>query len=649
MDRVIYFDIIAVPVYAIILYATFVRKMITGTSNRAFTYLLVASLVTAVCSLTTNLFGTVLPLSDADVIVVKIFSSLYFMFHVLVPILYLMFLFAETRLWYHMTQKKKLAVIFAPYMLSVVLIVVNIFTGAVFTVTTEEGYKRGPLISVFYILALVYVLWGASFLIVRRKMFSTAKWVSLISMYIINGIAVLIQFLFPRMLIEMIMTALMELYIVLIIMRPEDYMDQRAGLPNFRAYRNELTKILATNVRGTILIMRFLNAREMQRYMGDDKYFGFIRQTAARIRDYCERNKLISDMYFEQPGRIYLISDNYDFDFENGARELISELMNDIISIESNGVKIIPRFCEIRYPEDISDVGTIVNIGRQFHRIIPFDQFYTRAKEIIDSPTFRIRNNMDLILNRAITEKKFEMYYQPIYSVREKRFVSAEALIRLNDEEFGFISPAVFIPAAERRGLMVPIGDFVLESVFRFISENDFRELGLSYVELNLSVAQCVQCDLAEKIFALEKKYHVNPERVNLEITETTYENIGETTDTNIRILSENGFSFSLDDYGTGYSNMQRISKLPLKIIKIDKTLVDDMQSHAGMSVMQNTVSMMKDIRKEIVCEGVETAEQLDLLSSLGVDFIQGYYFSKPLPEDRFVEFIKEHNPVRTA
>jgi len=313
------------------------------------------------------------------------------------------------------------------------------------------------------------------------------------------------------------------------------------------------------------------------------------------------------------------------------------------------GAKIIPRFCEIRYPDDIKDAGTIINIGHQFHRIIPFDQFYTHAGEIINSPVFRVKNNMDLILNRAITEKKFEMYYQPIYSVREKRFVSAEALIRLHDEEFGFVSPAVFIPAAERRGLMVAIGDFVLDSVFRFISETDFRGLGLSYVELNLSVAQCVQGDLADKILALGKKYHVNPARVNLEITETTYENIGETTDTNIRILSENGYSFSLDDYGTGYSNMQRISKLPLKIIKIDKTLVDDMENRSGMSVLRNTVSMMKDIRKEIVCEGVETAEQLDVLTGLGVDFIQGYYFSKPLPADSFVSFIKEKNSGQTA
>ena len=241
------------------------------------------------------------------------------------------------------------------------------------------------------------------------------------------------------------------------------------------------------------------------------------------------------------------------------------------------------------------------------------------------------------------------MYYQPIYSVKDGRFISAEALIRLTDEEYGFISPALFIPAAERNGLMIPIGDFVLESVFRFIGEHDFNELGLSYIELNLSVAQCLQGDLFDKILALEKKYGVAPVRVNLEITETTYENMGEMTDINIRRLSDNGFSFSLDDYGTGYSNMQRISKLPLKIIKIDKTMVDDMASSAGMTVLRNTVTMMKDIRKEIVCEGIESADQLEKLTELGVDFIQGYYFSKPLPEDKFVSFIQEHNLPHSA
>ena len=421
-------------------------------------------------------------------------------------------------------------------------------------------------------------------------------------------------------------------------------MDSSSGLPSFKAYSVEIRKITVSKTREKIIVMRFINATQLRKYFGEEKYLSFVKDISSRIGDFLKEKGMIFDMYFEQPGRLYLIIDNFDIDFQGMLGDIYSIMIDDILELESHGAKIIPRFCEINYPDDTTDADTIINIGRQFHRIIPYDQVYTKASDIINTDSFRIKNNMEAILNRAVRENRFEMYYQPIYSIKDRRFISAEALIRLKDEEFGFISPALFIPAAERSGLMIPIGDFVLESVFRFISENDFRELGLSYIELNLSVAQCLQGDLSDKIFALEKKYHVNPERVNLEITETTYENIGDTTDGNIRRLSENGFSFSLDDYGTGYSNMQRISRLPLKIIKIDKTMVDDMENKAGMTVLRNTVTMMKDIRKEIVCEGVERAEQLESLTELGVDFIQGYYFSKPLPEANFISFIKEHN-----
>ncbi|MBR6303840.1 MAG: EAL domain-containing protein, partial [Lachnospiraceae bacterium] len=205
-------------------------------------------------------------------------------------------------------------------------------------------------------------------------------------------------------------------------------------------------------------------------------------------------------------------------------------------------------------------------------------------------------------------------------------------------------SPADFIPEAERRGLILPIGDFVLDAVHRFASENELEKLGLSYIEINLSVAQCLERELPSKMEALSNKYSVGPDKVNLEITETSYDNIGDIMDENLKILSEQGYSFSLDDYGVGYSNIQRVSKLPLKIVKIDKSLVDNMNTVSGKSIMNNTVRMMKDINKELVIEGVETKEDFDALRQMGCDFIQGFYFSKPLPAREFIEFLKENN-----
>lgn len=647
MDRMAYLDFVALPIFFVLFYATFIRKMTSGTTNRLFILLLAVSAVMTVCDAATALLCTDPPISDAAVTITTVCAGIYHVFHTLTGIIYLLFIMAETRTWYWMTQKHRLVLAFIPYCVLLVLLVVNIFTGCVYTVTPNEGYQRGPLILAFYIIAVLYMVWGAVYILLHRKMLSKSRLFSLLMMYIMIGASVLFQMFYPKYLVEMIMTALGELFISLLVLRPEDHLDYSTGMPSFKAYCNDIRKICLNKIPEKIIIMRFINASQLRRYLGEEKYLSFVKSIAVRVKDFCTNRGLYFDMYLEHPGSIYLIIDNFDFDFESIVHDLYADIIVDILEVESNGAKVISRFCEIHYPVDTNDADTIFNIGHQFHRIIPYDQFYTKAFDIISSESFRIKNNMDLILNRAIRDRKFEMYYQPIYSIKDGRFVSAEALIRLTDEEYGFVSPALFIPAAERKGLMIPIGDFVLESVFEFISENDFPELGLSYIELNLSVAQCLQGDLADKIFALEKKYHINPERVNLEITETTYENIGEITDLNIKRLSENGFSFSLDDYGTGFSNMHRISRLPLKIIKIDKTMVDDMENKSGMSVLSNTVSMMKDIDKEIVCEGVETKEQLDTLVSLGVDFIQGYYFSKPLSAKQFISFIRERNNVQ--
>ena len=192
--------------------------------------------------------------------------------------------------------------------------------------------------------------------------------------------------------------------------------------------------------------------------------------------------------------------------------------------------------------------------------------------------------------------------------------------------------------------MILPIGDFVIEEVFRFISENDLKKYGIDHIEPNLSVAQCLQPELADKIKELQDKYNIDPKQVNFEITETFFDNIGEIMDNNIRRIRELGYAFSLDDYGTGYSNIQRVSRLPFAIIKIDKSLIDIIGTPDGYAIIKNTINMMKDINKQIVAEGVETKETLEMLEELGCDYIQGFYFSKPLPVPEFMEFIKNNN-----
>lgn len=234
------------------------------------------------------------------------------------------------------------------------------------------------------------------------------------------------------------------------------------------------------------------------------------------------------------------------------------------------------------------------------------------------------------------------MYYQPIYSVNEQRFNSAEALLRLKDDKYGFISPEIFIPAAEKSGAIHKIGAFVLDEVCRFIASEEYKALQLDYIEINLSVAQCMQNDLANQVLETIDKYKITPDQINLEITETAASYSQKTMLENLSVLSDAGISFSLDDFGTGYSNMRRIASLPLHLVKLDKSFADMGENPKLQIILQNTIQMIKAMNMKIVVEGIETEKLVQQFSDLQCEYIQGYYYSKPIPKEEFVDFIKE-------
>jgi EAL domain-containing protein (putative c-di-GMP-specific phosphodiesterase class I) len=265
----------------------------------------------------------------------------------------------------------------------------------------------------------------------------------------------------------------------------------------------------------------------------------------------------------------------------------------------------------------------------------------------IDFKDSKRSSEVEQIIRRAIENDYFQVYYQPIYSVEEKKIVSAEALIRLIDPEAGFVSPGEFIPIAEKNGQIIPIGDIVFKKVFEFIASNEIRQIGIDYVEINLSVIQCMQRELADNVLSMMKEYGVSEDMINLEITETAVAESPKALLDNMKTLGDKGISFAMDDFGTGYSNISALMSLPLDIIKFDKTLID-MASNSvqGYKILESSVTMVKKLGNKIVAEGIEEASQIEMMSELGIDYIQGFYFSKPLPKDDFIKFVVDFNKI---
>ena len=268
----------------------------------------------------------------------------------------------------------------------------------------------------------------------------------------------------------------------------------------------------------------------------------------------------------------------------------------------------------------------------------------------LDSGHEAYMREVDEKVRNAVSSGNLEVFYQPIYSLEEKRYVSAEALIRLHDGD-KLIPPDVFIPIAESNGTIIEIDEFVIQQVCRMISDRNIESLGLKYIEINLSVPDMIQENLPEKLMRYIEMYHIRPSQINIEITETSADTFTGMVEDNVRKLSKLGFKFTLDDFGTGYSSLSRIIMLPFGIIKLDKTIVQPpynlgsaRERDNAMTLLESSADMIHRVGSETVAEGVETEEQLNKLRELDTEFIQGFYFARPMPESEFINAVKAMN-----
>ncbi len=260
----------------------------------------------------------------------------------------------------------------------------------------------------------------------------------------------------------------------------------------------------------------------------------------------------------------------------------------------------------------------------------------------MDLQSLRKEKAIEKAIDLAIEQDTIEVYYQPIYNTEKGCYTSAEALVRLHDDLLGNISPEIFIPIAERNGSILKLGNIIFEKVCRFISENSLKNTTIEYIEVNVSVVQCMQENFVETLNEIMDRYDVKPNQINLEVTETAAVNSIAILQENVEKLHQQGISFALDDYGSGYATIGYIHQLPFKIIKLDKLMVwDAFENEKAGITLRYTVGMLKELNVHIVAEGVETKEQQSHLSDIGCDYLQGWYYSKAVPPEEFARMIQ--------
>ncbi|GFI03688.1 MAG: GGDEF domain-containing protein [Lachnospiraceae bacterium] len=248
---------------------------------------------------------------------------------------------------------------------------------------------------------------------------------------------------------------------------------------------------------------------------------------------------------------------------------------------------------------------------------------------------FLLNVNIENKLKEAVFSQNFTMNFQPQYYVNNKKMRGMEALIRWRDNDGKMISPSVFIPIAEKNGTIVPMGMWVIEESIKTFSDWKKKYDCSVILSLNISAIQYMQNEFVDNILAIIRKYDLNPEELELEITESVLiENFKEITE-KMTILRDYGVRISLDDFGTGYSSLSYLMGLPIDTLKIDKSFIDTSITDENTKViMESIIVMAKKLGFETIAEGVETMEQFDYLEEIGCECIQGYLLGKPMPKE---------------
>lgn len=494
-------------------------------------------------------------------------------------------------------------------------------------------YTQGPSVLVTYIVALALMSVTLYYVTAFRSRMNHRRARAVTFWMLAWFIAALIQFFNNEVLLVGFASCLGMMILFISLENPEANVDRATGCFNSHALLAYIKQCYLRNQQFSALLI------SLSYTVKNDEEFDYIEQFLKSLSYFLEEKQEIKV-------------------FRNVEQEL-TILADDIKNIQEVVHAIENEFLVAYQKEEEQNIYLLrylvledSQMLRSADEMFPIFEYYKKKDAglseqqllIIDADNIMEYIEKEAIreqISEALQEDRIIVYFQPIYSVKEQKFISAEALVRIVEKDGSIMPPGKFIPVAEETGLIGKLGERVFEKTCAFIQNHKIEELGVSYIEINLSVVQCQNRNLAEKFITIIERYQVSPANIMLEITETASVHAKKILLKNMEILMKYGISFALDDFGNGNSNLDYLIDMPVEILKLDQNMTkayfNKMKAKYVVDAMK---AMVHDMGLKIVAEGVETKEQLEVMEELGIDYIQGYYFSKPLPAEQYLEFL---------
>lgn len=557
--------------------------------------------------------------SETARILLQICDFFYFLLHTLLPVLLLLYALFVTRRYYRYNRIQRVIGLI-PAVLAEFLVLSNPFLHLTWGYNERFQFERHGGELVLYLVSLIYFVSAMAILLFRWHALTKRRkmilWFGIIS--ILAGIVV--QLLLPGVMVELFSEAIGILSIMIAVEYDDDLLDSSTNVGNRHSLVLDLRVLFETETPFYAISIQFRNLEIFRRFLNTSGQ-ELIIDISDSIKAVCPRYLI----YRSTPASFLILLERTD---RAGARAMADRVRNQLLldwSVDEKGMDLkfqltlseAPK--ELKRPEDV---------------ILMSESVLTEKEECIvlegqDLKGIFEQAKLSEILRRGIEDHNFKMVYQLIYSADRHKVEAAEALLRLHDPEIGDVYPSVFIPVAERIGIIRKLGEYALREVCEFLQTDLPDRLGIRFMGVNLSIIQCTNPDFVSHADAILEEYGINPGRICFEISETAaavdYKLLSET----IRDLKDRGFRFSMDGYGAGYANMYSTFSMDFDLIKLDRSLLYAAQdSEEGRVVLQSSVQMIHDLKRKVVVIGIENERHLAEIQSLPVDYLQGNYYS---------------------
>ncbi len=598
-------------------------------------------------SITFTLLSTysLLYIDVLPIILVDIITLIYFL---ALPIPYVFCLrYAQCLRYFKTSENSKLEKwlkFWVAYLVYAVFVLFNVVFHHIYNISASGEYQRGLfyqspyLVGVGYFIAIVITLIRCHKVIGKRSVA-----VLLATLMLCFGL-VLLQFAVSNLMLLGTVNMIIAITIHLNIQNSNKEIDRRTGLLNRDVLLYRLQDKIHSKVNFSLYLFSIRDFKNVNERIGLNYGDFVLEEIAVKLIDIFGRENV-----FRYKGDEFaVIATNRVADVDKKIEAAV-DMFSSPFSYNGISSTINMVYARVDYPlfgENIKSLISAVDYSVATAKKGGNDQIAVYDMGIREK--MKADLDMQARIKKSIENRDIVVHYQPIYSVSKDDIVAAEALVRMNGDDGALIPPNAFIEVAERTGLIIDLTYLILEQVCKDISKmNESEGFWLRSVSVNFPYIQFLQSDIFERVERILTEYNVEPNRIKIEITERTLISNHQTVNDVIDKLQKIGFKLEVDDFGIEYSNLSLLLRIPFDILKVDRSLVlEVLKSEQNKEFFKNLLKGIRAINKLVIVEGIETEEQVSYMKECDVDYIQGYYFSRPLPLEDLREFIKNKKIV---